>query len=333
MLEKSREKLLFPFSFLAATFVLGPAQAGGLAFSAPQHLATLRWAETPTPGVSPLGPDALVIDRRGRFWLEEGRTFSLYQPNGRLLQTGSPLEEDKSFFGFTSLEALPNGGVALLERLETARERHEKMNFEVMSKPGAQLILLDEKGSVTSKKTELDPEQPHSKYVLQNGGIYSVHDDGTFTALDALGAPVKDGAFAKFASVADEARWNAHVKTLPVFHATSRYYHDQADHLRVDKNAKFFLLGKPFVDGTAPFAERGGKIYNEVVCYPQGNFTNWIFVEDPAKGTYALIELITADEDLSATQDHTVFVDSKGDVIEGVAKDDGYRIYEWKVLK
>jgi hypothetical protein len=333
MLKKSFKTLLLLFSFLTATFVLGPAQAGVIAFSAPQHLATLRWAETPTAGVSTQGVDDLAVDTHGRFWLEEGRTFSLYQPNGRFLQTISPLDEGKSFFGFSSLEALPNGGMALLERSETARERHEKINFEVMSKHGAQLILLDDKGSVTGKKPELDPGQPHSKYVLQNGGIYSVHDDGTFIALDSLSVPVKDKGLAKFAAMDDEARWNAHVKTLPVFQATSRYYHDQADRLQVDKNSKFFLLGKPFVDGEAPLAERGGKIYNEVVCYPKGNFTNWIFVEDPARKAYGLIELITADEDLSAAQDHTVFVDSKGNVVEGVAKDDGYRIYEWKVIK
>ncbi len=315
------------------TFGPSATQAGTIAFSAPQHLATLRWAETPTPGVSTQGADDLVVDSHGRFWVEEGRDFFLYQPNGRFLQTISPLDEGKSFFGFTSVEALPNGGVALLEQLETSRERHEKINFEVMSKPGAQLILLDAKGLVTGKKTELDPDQPHSRYALQNGGIYSIHDDGSFTALDSLSAPVRDGGFAKFAAIDDEARWNDHVKTLPVFHATSRYYHDQADRLQVDKNSKFFLLGKPFVDGTAPLAERDGKIYNEVVCYPKGNFTNWVFVEDPARKAYGLVELITADEDLTTIQDHTVFVDSKGNIYEGVAKDDGYRIYEWKILK
>jgi hypothetical protein len=330
MLKKFRIIFFAVFGLLLGA---SGAFAGTLAFSAAERLATLPWTTDTQPGIPSNGPDELMVDSRGRYWIEENRDFAVYSPKGHAFQTVSPIAEGKSFFGFSSMEPLADGRVALLERLETPRERQEKINFEVLSKPGADLILLNADGTVDSEKAELDPGQPHSKYFLENGGIYSVHDDGTFTALDTLGLPLKDKAFETFAAIAGEARWNAHVKALPVFSSMNRYYHDVRGKTEVDKNAKYFLLGKPFVDGEAPFAERDGKIYNEVVCYPLGNFTNWVFVEDPAAKAYTLVELITADQDLQPVLDHTLFVDPQGNLYEGVAKDDGYRIYEWKLIK
>ena len=229
------------------------------------------------------------------------------------------------------MEPQADGGLALLERLETLQEQRGKFNLEISSRPGARLILLSPEGKLESEKLERDPLQPHSLYELQDGQVLSIHADETYQVLDSLGAPPKDKAFNAFAAIADSINWNAHAKTLPVFHTTNRFYHDEADHLHVDKNSKYYLMGNPFVEGGAPLAERGGKIYNEVVCYPKGNFTNWVFVEDPAKKAYGLVELVTADEDLNITQDNTVFVDPKGNIYEGVAKDDGYEIYEWKL--
>jgi hypothetical protein len=151
--------------------------------------------------------------------------------------------------------------------------------------------------------------------------------------LDSIGPPPKDTAFGNFAAVAGTVSWNAHVRTLPVFHSASRFYHDENGKVHIDKNAVFFLMGHPFVEGSAPLAERNGKIYDQVVCYPRGEFTHSVFVEDSIRKNYALVDLIPPDGDLEATDDHALFVDEKGNLYEGVAKKDGYRIYEWKIME
>src|ERR1700722_1196948 len=205
------------FTILGLSMSASSTFAQTLAFSPAQHLVTLPWTTDAQPGIPSTGPDSFLVDSRGRYWIEENRDFAVYSPKGHAFQTVSPLIEGESFFGFSSMEPLAEGRVALLQRLETPRERQEKINFEVQSKAGADLILLNADGTVDSKKAELDPDQPHSKYFLENGGSDSVHDDGTFTALDTLGLPVKDKTFETFAAIAGEARWNAHVKNLSVF--------------------------------------------------------------------------------------------------------------------
>ena len=235
--------------------------------------------------------------------------------------------------GFAGMEALPDGRVVLLERLETLAEQTQKLNYENRSQPGVRLIVLKPDGTVEKDQDEVDSQQPHSSYVLENGGIYSVHDDGTWELLDSIGHPPKDAAFGNFAAVAGTVSWNTHARTLPVFRSASRFYHDENGKLHTDKNAVFFLMGQPFVEGAAPLAERNGKIYDQVVCYPHGEFTHSVFVEDSIRKNYVLVDLIPADGDLEATDDHALFVDERGNLYEGVAKKDGYRIYEWKILE
>ncbi|HEY5039232.1 MAG TPA: hypothetical protein VIJ93_09200, partial [bacterium] len=80
-----------------------------------------------------------------------------------------------------------------------------------------------------------------------------------------------------------------------------------------------------------PLAERDGKIYYQVVCDKNQDFVNAVFVEDSKRKEYGLVELFHSDEELDMTHGHAVFVDKKGNIFEGVAKKDGYRIYEWKI--
>ncbi len=311
---------------------LFPVRAEALSFSKPQRLATLPWCKGSHPGVSTGGVEWMVVDNRGRYWLESDLDFGLYSSNGHYLQTVSPLDKLRNFYGFAAMEALGDGRVLLLERMESLLEQREKDNFELRSKPGARLVVLQANGKVKSEKEEVDPVEPHSDYYLENGGIYAIHDDGTYSLLDNLGSGVKDGFFENFAAVAfSPTRWNGHVKVLPVFRAESRVTHDAKGNPRVEKDAKFFLMGQPFVEGTAPLAERVGKIYYQVVCYKSNSdFIDSVFVEDSVQKKYALVDLIVPDKNLGVAHDHALFVDRKGNLFEGVAKSDGYRIYEWK---
>jgi hypothetical protein len=136
-----------------------------------------------------------------------------------------------------------------------------------------------------------------------------------------------------FAAVADVVAWNDHLRALPVFRFQSGYYHDVNGNLHEDKDAKAFLMGRSFVEGLAPLAERNGKIYGQVVGYSPGGFTYGVFVEEPARGKYGFVDLIAADGGLNTAYDHALFVDPKGNLYEGVAQKDGYRIYEWKSLR
>ena len=310
----------------------GPTRAGTLAFSAPERLASLPWATDSKPGVPLGGAEWLVVDNRDRYWLEADLDFGLYSPGGHYLQTISPLDKRMNFYGFAAMEALPDGRIVLLQRLETQAEQRQKLNYENRSKPGARLVVLNPEGGVETDRVEVDPLQPHSDYTLEGGEVYSIHDDGTYEMLDSVGAPSKDEAFGKFAAVDDSRHWNDYVRTLPVFRSASRFYHDAQGNVHADKDSKFFLMGRPFIEGTAPLAERNGKIYYQVVCYPHGDFTDSVFVEDSVRKNYALIDLVPAEKNLETTHDHALFVDKKGNLYEGVAEKEGYRIYEWKIL-
>jgi hypothetical protein len=159
-----------------------------------------------------------------------------------------------------------------------------------------------------------------------------VRDDGTYQILETLDPKTpQDQDFGNFAALAyDSHRWLDHVKSLPVFQSGDRNYHDAKGQLHEIKGAASYLLGRPFVEGLGPLAERDGKIYYQVVCDKNQDFINTVFVEDAKRKAYGLVELFHADEDLDMAHGHTVFVDPKGDIFEGVGKKEGYRIYEWK---
>jgi hypothetical protein len=310
-----------------------PVRAGVLSFSAPQRLATLHWCQGAHPGVPEKGPEWMVVDKHGRFWLESDLDFGLYAPNGRYLQTISPLDKLMNFYGFAAMEALPDGRIVLLERMESRLEQSSKDNFELRSKPGARLVVLKADGKVERDKEEVDALQPHSDYYTENGGVYSIHDDGTYQLLDSIGPPPKDKAFGNFASIAfNSERWQTHVSRLPVFRSESRGYHDINGNLHLDKGVNAYLMGHFFVEGTGPLAERNGKIYYQVVCFDHAVFTNSVFVEDSARKKYILVELMASDKEPERVHGHALFVDEKGNLFEGVAQRDGYRIYEWKIL-
>lgn len=310
---------------------LSPAFSGTLEFSSPQRLATLPWSSGPNCGVRADGAAWLVVDNRGRFWLESNQDFDLFAPNGRYLQTLTPLDKSRNFYGYASMETLPDGRILLLERMESRLEQLGKDNFELRSKPGARLIVLESDGKVVLNKEEVDPVQPHSDYCLEKGGVYGIHEDGSFLLLESLAPAAKDRAFGKFAAVAfNKARWTAHVKSLPVFRSLGRISHDIKGKSYVEKEAVSFLMGHPFVEGAASLAQRDGKIYYQVVCLDNGEFTDSVFVEDSIRKNYALIVLMPTDKDRDAAHGPALFVDRKGNLFEGVAKRDGYRIYEWK---
>jgi hypothetical protein len=312
---------------------LSPTQAGTLSFSPPQRLATLPWSNGSNHGIPAKGPGWLMVDNRGRFWLESDLDFNLYAANGRYLQTITPLDKMMNFYGFAAMEALPDGRIVLLERMESRLEQWGKDNYELRSKPGARLVVLKADGKVEMDKEEVDQLQPHSDYYAENGGVYSIHDDGTYQLVDSIGPPPKDRAFGDFASFAfNPERWQAHLRTLPVFRSESRAYHDINGNLHLDKGANAYLMGHFFVEGTGPLAERNGKIYYQVVCFDRAVFTNSVFVEDTARKGYALVELMASDKNPGRVHDHTLFVDEKGNLFEGVAQRDGYRIYEWKAI-
>jgi hypothetical protein len=317
--------------FLVSIALIPPsAQAAPLAFSSTHLLATLSWADETHLGVPAQGVDGLAVDNQGRFWLQTDRDFSLFSPRGKFIETVSPMDPNANFYGFAGMEARPGGGLILLERLETPLEQLEKMNTELNSRPGARLIEMDDKGKRLSAKEEFDPGQPHSSYVLENGEVYSLHEDGTYLRLDPPGPAPDDKILAVFAEGAEVARWNRNVKTLPGYHAESRFYHDVFGHLLVDKAAKFTLDGKPFVEGLGPLAERRGLIYYRVCCYPGNQLADWVFVENPLHGQNTLVGGPVLAEGLNLTEDHAFFVDAKGNIYEGVAKRDGFQIYEWK---
>jgi hypothetical protein len=180
----------------------------------------------------------------------------------------------------------------------------------------------------------VDPLQPHSNYDLEKGQVYSIHADGTYQILDSVSPPAADRAFKNFAFVTFSPNsWRNHLKTLRVFRSESRVYHDILGKAHVDKDAQSFLMGHPFVEGTAPLAERDGKIYYRIVCFENGNFVDYVFVEDSIRRQYAIIELIGTDKKTGAVRGHTLFVDEKGNLFEGVAKKEGYQIVEWKILR
>jgi hypothetical protein len=193
-------------------------------------------------------------------------------------------------------------------------------------------LELDSEGKVLMDKELVDPHQPHSSCFLESGIIYSVHEDGTFEILDSVASgSSNDPAFGNFASVATSVqKWMDHLKDLPVFHSGDKIYHDVRGNSHVIKGAVAFLVDRPFVEGVGPLAERDGKIYYQVICDKNQEFINAVFLEDTKKKDYGLVELIRTDEDLDAAHGHALFVDKKGNLFEGVAKKDGYRIYEWK---
>jgi hypothetical protein len=310
------------------------AQGGTLAFSKPERLATLPWAEGSNHGVAPAGPEWLMVDGHGRFYLESNLDFDLYAPNGKYLKTLNPIDKSKNFYGFSAMESLPDGAVGLLARLESAQEQWGKDDYEEHTKPGSRLIVLNGDGQVQVDKELVDPNQPHSNYYLENGVVYSVHDDGTYQALDSADSPApQDRDFGNFAAIGYNLdRWLEHLKKLPVFESGDKSYHDAKGVVHQIKGAASSLMGLPFVEGTGPLAERDGKIYFQVVCDKNQDFVNAVFVEDSKRKDYGLVQLFHADEDLDMAHGHTVFVDSKGDIFEGVGKKDGYRIYEWKRL-
>src|SRR5208282_5035734 len=144
--------------------------------SPPERLTTLPWSNGSNHGLSPNGAEWLVVDHQGRYWLETNLDFLLYKSDGRYLQTVTPIDKQLNYYGFSGMEALPDGRVVLLKRLETLAEQTQKLNYENRSKPGVRLIVLKPDGTVEKDQDEVDPQLPHSAYVLENGGIYSVHD-------------------------------------------------------------------------------------------------------------------------------------------------------------
>ncbi len=321
--------------FFWTTFGLFSVQAGELSFSAPLRLTTLSWTDKAIYGVPATGAQWLVVDSRGRFWLEADEAFGLYDPRGHYLKNLKPFGELKDSYGFDSMEALGDGRIILLERLESRAEQLAGDNFELRSKPGVRLTVLTPDGKVETDKEEVDSLQPHSDYILENGNVYSVHNDGTYQILDSIGSsPKKDRAFKNFAAVAfSPDSWRNHLKTIPVFRSESRVYRDILGKTHVDKDGPSFLMGHSFVESTAPLAEREGKIYYQVVCLENGSFADYVFVEDTVEKRYALIPLIAADPKTGEAYDRALFVDEKGNLFEGAAKKEGYWIIEWKILR
>lgn len=333
MLIPKRKTILSTFCILGGMLLSHfSAWAGVMAFSLPERLTTISWSNGSNHGVSPNGAEWLMVDSHGRYWLESDLDFRIYAPDGRYLQTVSPIDKRMNFYGFAAMEALPDGRIVLLQRLETPAEQSQKLNYENRSQPGVRLMVLKADGTVERDEVVVDPQQPHSDYYVECGNIYSIHDDGTYVLLDSIGSSPKDKAFGGYAAVDDPRRWLDHVKTLPIFHCENRYYQDTDGKLHVDKNAKTFLMGHPLVEGSAPLAERKGTVYYRVVCYLDGQFTRSVFVEDALHKNFALIDLQPANEDMEAAHNRALFVDQKGNLFEGVVEKDGYRIYEWKNL-
>ena len=309
-----------------------PLQAGTLVFSSPQKRAVLPWSTASGPGVSPQGAEWLMADKKGKWILELEGIFDFFSPVGRPLQTFHPLDKSNNFYGFCSMECLPDGGLALLARLESPLEQRNKDNFEERSKPGSRLILLSPEGKVMIDKEELDRQQPHSAYFLQDGVVVSVHEDGSYEVLDRIGGSADpDEHFSDFAHLAfNPERWRSHLEKLPVYRAEKKSYHDIQNHLHQYQGALATLLGRRFIEGIGPLGERKGRIYYQVICDKAGRFSNAVFVEDPRRNNYALVDLVPPEEGLNQAHPFALFVDPLGNLFEGVSKKDGYRIYEWK---
>ncbi len=336
MRKTGLKSLFVSFCLTGSGMVPGllPAQTGLLSFSAPEKLTTLPWVKGPRPGVPAQGAEWLMADNGGGFWLESDLDFDLYSPRGKYLKTIVPPDEMGNFYGFDGMEVLPDGRMVLLERMESRAEQMEGDDFELRSKPGVRLVVFKTDGSVDTDLELVDPIQPHSDYDLESGNVYSVHDDGTYQMLDsAAGAPA-DKAFGKFAAVAHDAEsWARHLKTLSVFHSGNRVYHDTNGNAHTDPGSRSFLMGHSFVESKEPLDERDGKIYYRVVYDENDRFVDSVFVEDSVHRQYALINLINADPQRRGAHEPALFVDEKGNMFEGVAKNDGYGIYEWKILQ
>jgi hypothetical protein len=335
-MRKTGLKALFvSLCLIGSEMVLGlsPVRAGLLSFSAPEKLITLPWVKGSRYGVTAKGAEWLMVDNGGGFWLETDLDFDLYSPHGKYLKTIVPPDEMGNFYGFDGMEVLPDGRILLLERMESRAEQMEGDDFELRSKPGVRLVVFKTDGSVDTDLELVDPIQPHSDYDLESGNVYSVHDDGTYQMLDsAVGAP-PDKVFGKFAAVTDNPEsWLRHLKTLSVFRLGNRVYYDTKGAAHVDQGVRSFLMGHSFVESKEPLGERNGKIYYQVVYDVNVHFVDSVFVEDSARRQYALIDLINTDPQRRGAHDPALFVDEKGNVFEGVAKNDGYEIYEWKIL-
>lgn len=325
----------FPLrAFALWALFLSQAQAATLSFHKPQLLATLPWSGDPKAGVPATGAEWLVVDAQGLFYLETDRVFGVFDPRGRFLRSFSPFNRSKNFFGFAAMDALPEGGIALLARLETPLEQWEKDNFEMQAKPGVRLLVLTAEGKVLQDRELTDPLLPHSDYFLENDILYSIHEDGTYALLESERASQKpDPAFGHFAAIAyNLKRWRAHLRDLPVYRSKARNYHDIHGGIHQESGALDYLVGRRFVEGKGPVALRGGRIYFRVVLDNSKGFTNAVFVEDPIQKKYGMVELIPEDQDLNAPHGQALFVDRHGDLFEGVARKEGYRIYKWKAL-
>jgi hypothetical protein len=76
-----------------------------------------------------------------------------------------------------------------------------------------------------------------------------------------------------------------------------------------------------------------GKIYYKIICDSPAGFYDSVFIEDTVLKNYALVDLIAADKDRKTDHNHALFVDQKGNLFEGVARKEGYQIYEWKIIQ
>ena len=312
-----------------------PLRAGTLVFSKPQKLVTLPWSNGSNHGVPLTGAEWLLLDKGGRFILESNLDFDFYSPKGKYLKTLNPVDKSKNFYGFAGMEPFPDGGLLLLQRLESSLEQRNKDNFEEKARPGSRLLILDQEGKVLMDKELVDPRQPHSGYYVENAFVFSVHDDGRYETLESVDSHSSlDPAFGNFATVANSLeKWLEHLKSLPVFHSSNRIYHDTKGNVHEIKGAVTTLMGRNFVEGVGPLAIRDGKVYFQAVCDKNQDFINVVFVEDSKRKDYGLVELFRADEDLDRTHGHALFVDQKGNLYEGVAKKDGYQIYEWNLIR
>lgn len=336
-MKQPRPKSLFRLFLLGSLLAEGLASSSWgdtLLFSKPERLATLPWSAGAVHGVPLSGPEWLLVDNRGLFYLESNLDFDLYSPKGNYIQTLNPIDKSKNFYGFADMEVLPDGRIVLLKRLESAQEQWSKDNFEEQTKPGADLLVLDGDGKVQDEKEIVDPQQPHSGYYLENGTVYSAHDDGTYEVLQSVDhRSAKDPSFGNFSAISNSVeKWMDHLRKLPVYGTGNKIYHDTKGGVHVIKGALSYLMGRPFVEGVGPLGTRGGRIYYQVVCDKNQDFINSVFVEDPMRKNYGLVELFHADEDLDVAHGHALFLDHKGNIYEGVAKKDGYEIYEWKLL-
>lgn len=307
------------------------AHSGTLGFSPPRRLAVLPWIGLSQSGVPAKGAESLVTDSQGRIFLQNGPKLDVYSAVGRYLGTWNPMGSPDDFFGFAALDVGSGGKLLLLARLESPVEQSNKDNFEERSKPGARLLILDKEGKVLADKEYLDEEQPHSVYFLYKEAVYSLHEDGSCRNLDSP-TSVPDPRLEDFARITrTSAVWLEHTKKLPVYRTSNRTYHDIQGGIHTIPAAVAYLMGRPFVEGTGSLGFRKGRVYYQVLCNEK-IFLPAVFVEDLQARRYGLVELIPPDGDLNASPGYSVYVDAKGNVVEGVAKKNGYEIYEWNLL-